>query len=286
MYYNNNSRIQELKLVRGQKVRLHSNCSRIMFVRKGKIEIQAENELVHNDIQTPLKYFETVQLEKNTMLLLLPNTTYKMVAEIITRLLIVEWDNNLDIRQYFQFNYLNKLKYENQKGYSSSRSNANFVPLGTEKLETFLREIEVTLMKLCNPKLFHIKIKQLFILMGIYYTDIKLCEFFYRLLVHDLTFPELVNKNALKAKTVKELIAACKINESTFNSRFFATFGTTPLIWLKNIRAEIIKNDLTYSGLTLSEICEKYGFSSSQEFYNYCRRQYGILPKKLELSKK
>lgn len=258
------SQIHQLLLSRGQDIVLYCPCYRIVFVRRGKLKISTQDN--------------SLQISKGEMILLSPKTTYKLHANSIVRILTVEWNFEINLRKYFRIDFSAIAQKE-----TVNTNTCTYILKANNVIDLFLKNTESYLTDVKTPKLFEVKTEELFVLMNANYDEKELYHFFYHPLGGNMSFSDMVNKNATKAKTVKELASSCKYsNNNIFSKHFFSTFSTTPSVWLKTKRAEIIKNDLMYSGMSYKEICEKYNFSSYTELRNYCRKEYNKLPNRLQ----
>ncbi|MCD8042897.1 MAG: helix-turn-helix domain-containing protein, partial [Tannerellaceae bacterium] len=131
---------------------------------------------------------------------------------------------------------------------------------------------------LINEVLYDIKIKELLFILYAYYDKKELCNCFKPILNNDFIFASFVVNNWSKVKNVKELAELSTYCETGFNKKFKKVFGVTPYKWLNEKKSAKILFDITNSGKTFKQIAEEYNFNSSQQFHDYCIRNFKKSP--------
>ncbi len=97
--------------------------------------------------------------------------------------------------------------------------------------------------------------------------------------------PEFAELAAAYAKTnftdpigVEEMASASGYSRYHFSRKFAEATGTTPAVYLKNLRLKESARLLREANLTVKEIAAKSGFSSAAYFCAAFKQEYGITP--------
>ncbi len=151
---------------------------------------------------------------------------------------------------------------------------------GTLEINSHLWNFANGLLETCSDGLlcryfFETKIKELMILIRIYYPDEQLCSFFYTLLNPDNKFAEFVRVNHLKYQTAKEMAEALHLTGKQFSTRFRKVFDQPPYEWMKAKKERVIYDEICMTDKPLKQIAMEYGISSSGNFTNFCKSAFG-----------
>ncbi len=152
--------------------------------------------------------------------------------------------------------------------------------LGTLDINNHLWNFANGLVATCSSGLlckhfFEVKIKELMILIRIYYPNEQLCQFFYAILNPDNKFAEFVRVNHLKYQTVQEMAAALHLTVKQFSTRFKKVFDQPPYEWMKAKKERVIYDEICMTDKPLKQIAMEYGITSSGNFTNYCKAAFG-----------
>jgi AraC-like DNA-binding protein len=113
-------------------------------------------------------------------------------------------------------------------------------------------------------------IRELQILISVYYSDEELACLFNPIFKGDIVFKSIVLQNRNKLTTVEEFAAAVHLNRNSFRKRFTEIFGINPSDWIINNRAEQVINELK-KDKPIANIVHNCGFSSYPNFVRFCR---------------
>lgn len=135
-----------------------------------------------------------------------------------------------------------------------------------------------------NSRFCSIKTEELFLLLKGYYNNNELSHFFGPLPVSNTQFAHFVYMNYNKVKTVKELALKANLSLSSFDKEFRKVFNIPPYKWIKHKKTEHIYNEIYYGKKPLKIISEEYGFSSTSQMNDYCKKELGMTPGKIRSS--
>lgn len=125
------------------------------------------------------------------------------------------------------------------------------------------------------------KAQELLFLLRNYYTREDIGAFFAPLVDYDHEFSDFVLSNYRRHRTAQDLAEASCHSLSAFNKLFRKTFGCSPYSWIRKQRAHDIYYDLITTNTPVKEICTAHGFGSLSQFTNFCKRQFGVSPRRL-----
>lgn len=134
---------------------------------------------------------------------------------------------------------------------------------------------------LSDLRLFDVKLQELFLLLRMNYARHMQEEFLRFFHCKRTGFSCQVFKHHLSCRTVDDLAAALGVSPSVLARLFDDEFGISPMKWLLQQRARHVYKDLIDSDLSLTEIAERYYFSSSGYLSAFCRRVFGLSPIKI-----
>lgn len=145
-----------------------------------------------------------------------------------------------------------------------------------ERIDSFVNLVVMSLSDGLSCTHYHqIKREELFMYFRAGYTREELAMFFSPIIGMNIDFKDFVLTHYKQIYDVKEFAEKANMSQSTFNRRFKETFNDTALKWLLARKSESILSDIVKSDLTLSEISEKYRFSSPSYFVVFCKKHYG-----------
>ena len=131
----------------------------------------------------------------------------------------------------------------------------------------------------CEELIVHIK-KEISWILSNFYPPKVLTEFIYTCFNDDDLFKESVLANYLKVTTVTALRRLLGYSAGVFSTKMKHCFNEVPNAWFKRKRAEVILQDI-YTTRPILEIALHYNFKSLLRFNAYCKKTYGLAPKKL-----
>ena len=88
----------------------------------------------------------------------------------------------------------------------------------------------------------------------------------------------LIQKNLKTVIPLEELAAACHMSVPTFHRRFKLEQGVTPAAYLRNLRIQAAKYLLATTHLSVAQITDQVGYSSTAHFCQLFRRCTGLTP--------
>lgn len=126
-----------------------------------------------------------------------------------------------------------------------------------------------------------IKTDELFLFLKGYYSERELSHFFGPHPTSNTSFAYFIYNNYNKVRTVKELAVKANLSLSGFDKEFRKVFQTAPYRWMKQKRTESIYYEICHSIKPLKIISEEYGFSSTSQMNDYCKKEFGLPPGKI-----
>lgn len=133
---------------------------------------------------------------------------------------------------------------------------------------------------------YEIKVKEFFLLLKAFYSEIDLYRFFSQIVTSDIAFSDKVRKNYYKYKTIKELADSMCMSQKNFAKKFVAVFGEAPAQWMRKEKARLIYAEIFACEKTLSQIADDYGFSHLPSFNRFCKRELGKNPGEIRCGNK
>lgn len=141
--------------------------------------------------------------------------------------------------------------------------------------------IEYLQYSLSDLRLFDVKLQELFLLLRMNYARRIQEEFLRGFHCKRSGFSCQVFKYHLSCRNVEDLASKLGVPPATLTRMFDDEFGISPLKWLLQQRARHVYKDLVDSNLSLTEISERYYFSSPGYLSAFCRRMFGLSPLKI-----
>lgn len=134
---------------------------------------------------------------------------------------------------------------------------------------------------LSDLRLFDVKLQELFLLLRMNYARRMQEDFLRNYHCKRMGFSCQVFKYHLSCRNVEELAEKIRVTPAALTRMFDDEFGIPPLKWLLHQRARHVYKDLVDSPLSLTEIAERYYFSSTGYLSAFCRRMFGLSPMKI-----
>jgi AraC-like DNA-binding protein len=129
-----------------------------------------------------------------------------------------------------------------------------------------------------------LKAQELVFLLTCYYPLPQLNDFFYPINRYTQSFHFFVMQNYDKVKTVEEFAHLGGYATTTFRRIFRNIYGKPVYEWILDKKREGILHDLQYTGLRMTELCNRYGFDSLSHFAHFCKASFGDTPRALRNS--
>ncbi len=129
-----------------------------------------------------------------------------------------------------------------------------------------------------NYEYFKVKIKELFLLIRMHYTDEEIAVLFSDSLQRDTFFTAYVWNNHHQYNSVKEFAKAMSYSVSGFEKRFKNVFGVSPYKWMKEQKAKLIYQEVCLGKSNFKEIAYKYNFASTSTFNDFYKLTFGETP--------
>ena len=125
---------------------------------------------------------------------------------------------------------------------------------------------------------FDLKIKEFFLLLRVYYSREEIHDFFYLVLSKDTIFSEQVRLHCHECRSVEEMALAMHLTPRQFMSRFKSVFGQTPYKWVKEERANIVRQQLLSTRKLVKQIAFENGFNNVSQLTRFCKTEIGNTP--------
>ncbi len=93
-----------------------------------------------------------------------------------------------------------------------------------------------------------------------------------------LAVQKLMEENFERNHPYEELASKSGMSRRTFERRFKAATGDTPLVYLQRVRVEVAKAMLENQDLSFDEIAYRVGYQDSAAFRKIFRKETGLLP--------
>ena len=125
---------------------------------------------------------------------------------------------------------------------------------------------------------FESKIKELLLLLRVYYTKEELHDFFFLILSKNTTFSEYVRLRWRQFNSVQEMADSMHLTHKQFYRRFVSIFGKTPQQWMMEGKAGIVHSEITGTDKQFKQIALENGFNADTQFNHFCKRMFGYSP--------
>jgi len=120
----------------------------------------------------------------------------------------------------------------------------------------------------------------IYILFG-YYNPDELIPFFHTILGENTSFRLWILRNVIEVSSVEQLAARAHMSRSGFVHKFTRIFKQSPVAYLKQCKADMIRNDLEHTDLELQTLSAMYGFNSYEVFSKFVKNMWGLPPKEI-----
>lgn len=132
----------------------------------------------------------------------------------------------------------------------------------------------------CRPYA-ELKIKELFLMLRVFYPKEQLKDFLRPVLSTDTAFSEYIRANRNKYPTAIQMASSLNMTAKQFALKFRRVFGSTPYNWLKREKVEVIRRQLLTTNDPFCLIAEENGFNTLQQFSNFCKKELGASPSQI-----
>jgi AraC-like DNA-binding protein len=93
---------------------------------------------------------------------------------------------------------------------------------------------------------------------------------------------EVIEENFMNPVSISDLAYLSGRSLSAFKREFQATYNTSPLQWIRNRRLDKAEELLTYSNLSVTDICFTIGFENVAHFSKVFKERFGYPPSTLK----
>ncbi len=159
--------------------------------------------------------------------------------------------------------------------------NAVTLPIN-ERITAFVRStLDCIADGMAKQAYFKVKKQEMFLLMLHYYSREQLSQFFYPLFCFNRKFEQMVLSNFENVTDVKHFAAIMHMPVTTFQRKFRRHFKTSVKQWLLDRKAERMLADIKTTNRSITDLSQRYGFSSVSYFSNFCKHYFGKTPTEL-----
>lgn len=191
-------------------------------------------------------------------------------------IMVLKATDNIVLSDYFSQELLSSAS-ENKDECNRSKS-----LYATTRMWQVIGDIDRYINERIDDKVFYeLKIKELLIIMRIYFSMEELKSFFSNISSHDTSFIEFINSNWEKHNCAEELAAAMNMSIRQFSSRFKSLTGMTPAKWLACRRADNLYRSIRHTDKPFRQICEEEGFNAMPQFSKFCKEHLGRTPSEI-----
>ena len=249
-----------LSLKKGDRHFYKSSKTSLVFVIKGSIAVAYES-------------YKNRSVSRDSIFLIPANKIVYVVAKEDCMCVNISF---YALTQYYDM----ELMYPYMKAMSNKKQQIKTLKLnellkGLSKLILCYTEDNIV----CEELIVHLKMEISWILSN-FYPPKALAEFVYPCFNDDELFKESVLANYLKVTTATALCRLLGYSSAVFNTKMRHCFNEASNAWFKRKRAEAILQDI-YTTRPIVEIALYYNFKSLLRFNAYCKKTYGLAPKKL-----
>lgn len=125
---------------------------------------------------------------------------------------------------------------------------------------------------------FDLKVREFFLLLRLYYSREDIYDFLYLILSGDTAFSEYVRLYWHRFRNVEEIAESMHLTPRSFSMKFKAVFGQTPYKWMKQGRADIIRQQLIGTKKPVKQVAIENGFGNMAQFTKFCKKEIGYTP--------
>lgn len=240
--------------------------SKIIFLLKG--ELSCSFGVYHQYIM-PERHF-----------LFLPhNCHFTFKANEDSELLVLRLTQTVQFCENYQIEDLMQQTKKHLKKLSKNRSESPHVLKINERLIVYIRGLQATINAGLRCRcFFEIKTKELFYLLRAFYPKEELAMLFETILSPDSRFSNFVMSNYHKYSTLSEMADDMGMSLSNIEKQFAKVFRTSGYKWMNKRRAEQIYHALCTEDAPLKELAERFDFSSTSSFNDFCKNTLGDTP--------
>lgn len=125
---------------------------------------------------------------------------------------------------------------------------------------------------------FEYKLRELFFIFREFYPREEVSSFLSLFHCSNLGFRSFIFRHHWDCRNVEELAELSGLSLTTFKRAFKEEFHTSPLQWMHEQKARYLLRDLEESKATLSELAERYHFSTVSYLCAFCKKMFGDTP--------
>lgn len=255
------STIKRIKIVNEECLILRTIEGEIVSILQGCVDFSKEEKKEQKQIA-----------RKGELLFLPPGKSFYITAKEDSLFLVFCYSGE----QLIQLKSLLKEKYINQ---GKQAKNNWFLLTMRGQLYKYMDCLAACLEDgFTNNMFYNIKIAEFLVLLKGYYTKEELTNFIQSLSTNDTYFTHFIYENYDKVKTVREFAQKANLSLSSFEKEFKKVFNVPPYRWMKQRKTEHIYNEICYGVKPLKVISEEFGFSSTSQMSDFCKKEFGIPP--------
>lgn len=254
----------ELATVSKSKSIILKNRSLVIFLLKGEVLLINENQESHI-------------IREGEFLLIQSSISVKICMKPNTRLVKLGVRHPIDAVASSVL-----VNDENQSDLSELKNNF-VIRTMNDHLTLYFNQIELYFQDgMTSHNVLHeLKLKELSFILKEYYDEDILFSCLPEYVTQSSEFKNKVFESYLKAKTVVELAELCGYGLKSFQRMFNLHFGETPYQWMRKQMANHIEAKLKDSSIPIKQIVAEFGFSSVSHFNTFCKKYFGMTPKKV-----
>lgn len=250
--------IEQIKIAKGDKGQLTASINEMVFLTEGSIK------LVINDF---VNYHAT-----EGKILFLPagdKLSFEGLAD--TKMIVLRIYNTIQLCNSFSLDELSsKVKQEQADTFGSGVLEIN------ERIWHFLKGLDECLTDGIRCRgYFDLKIKEVFMMLRIYYPKGDIAAFLLPILSDDAAFSEFVKLFWYRYRTVEEIAEAMQLGVRQFSEKFKASFGCPPYRWMKERRAQVVYQQLITTKKPIKQVAMENGFGDITQFAKFCKKELG-----------
>lgn len=238
--------------------------SRLVFVLEGKVKLKINKR----DVQVVTPGYVALAPGNSSMIASVDPKTYLLVV-------------NFTEKEPFCTRYSLVSLMHDVKLTDDDVSSGTLLPIN-ERLQSFVDSTLACLEDgLYSNVYITAKKQELFLLMLAYYTKEELAAFFSPLFCYNRKFEQMVIENYGAITDVKQFAALLNMPVTTFQRKFKKYFKTSVKQWLLDRKAEQMLNDIRNTNRSITDLSQRYDFSSVSYFSNFCKHYFGKTPTEL-----
>lgn len=238
-----------------------SKSNYLVFLLEGELLV-SYNEFINNKV-TPCHFY------------LIPKSSDFVVKSLSwCNIIVLAFESLKDIYDNAVFQSYWKIASQNKHTFSP-------LPIHYVLNDYLYLSLRYMRNKINDSKMDSLKTQELFLLIKSLYTKDEVANLLHPILGRSLNFKEKVLQHYQYANNVEELAKALEMGRTNFDIKFKKEFGIPPLRWMLREKAKRVRFSMAESDATLSDIMEKYNFSSPTHLNRFCKQQFGCSPTEL-----